>query len=181
MNSVEAGRMLAIIATIDPKLPQPDDAGFMRRLWADMLDHVPADAAERAVHSYYQSERYLQHRNTISPADIVQWWNARRRPNERERDADRNRPEFDATRIHNGVHGVVAAIAERKAITAGTDAADARAASEAAATERSRLLVVPCPRCRAAVGEPCIGPNGPLRKSPCHPSRRDAALQGDPS
>jgi hypothetical protein len=71
MNPAEAGRILAVAIGFDSRMPQPDPRGFLRGIWADALADVPYEDAYRVVIGYYTSERYLDRREPISPADIV--------------------------------------------------------------------------------------------------------------
>jgi hypothetical protein len=71
MNATEAGRILAVAISLDPRMPQPDAKGFIRGVWADALAALEYDDAYQAVLGYYSSEEYLKERNPISPADIV--------------------------------------------------------------------------------------------------------------
>lgn len=175
MNEIEAGRMLLMAISLDPKMPQPDDAGFIRGVWAAALHDVPADAGQRAVVAYYRSDNYAQTRETISPADIVQWWNARRRPTEAERagvpaSSRRELPAapVDPARITAGVTLVRSALAVAK----GVDPDVAQGDADATRLVRS----VPCPHCRARPGLPCTGPRGnPLTKVEAHDSRIQVA------
>jgi len=185
MNEIETGRFLAMAIVLDPKMPQPDDQGFMRRLWTRQLADVPFDAADRALQAYYKSERYAQNRETISPADVVLWWNARRRPTDQERtgtDARRElpRPSFDAQRIRDGVDRVLAALAEAKAVRNGEDPLDAADMAEGETAYRRMVLARPCPHCKAGVAKPCVRPGTdiPLTKEPYHDSRKKLATAG---
>lgn len=175
MNEIEAGRMLLMAISLDPKMPQPDDAGFIRRVWGKALHDVPADAGKAAVVAYYRSDHYAQTRETISPADIVQWWNARRRPTESERagvPATSRRalpaPPPDPDRIMAGVALCRSTLAVAKGVK--PDVAE----GDAAATRLLRSVT--CPHCHAQPGERCTGLHGaPLTKTEAHPSRIAAA------
>lgn len=190
MNETETGRFLAMVIALDPKMPQPDGQGFMRKLWARQLAEVPFDAADRAMQAYYSSERYLEKRETISPADVVQWWNARRRPNDRERAgtaAPRALPRatFDPRRLRDGVDRVLAAMARGKAERAGTNQADATDEADGEVAYRRMVLAVDCPHCRAPAGRPCVrigrsvDTQVPLRRY--HPSRVDRSQSRTPA
>lgn len=181
MNETETGRFLAMVAALDPKMPQPDSQGFMRALWTRQLAEVPFEAADRAMQAYYASERYLASREPISVADVIQWWNARRRPNDRERTPHQaiTRASFDPELIHDGVDRVLAAIKRGKAERAGADPDEAAAQAEGETAARRIVLAVPCPHCHAAVGRPCarVGRSEQQRVElrRYHPSRLDAA------
>lgn len=185
MNEIECGRLLAAAATLDPKFPQSDERGFIRRLWTKLLAAVPVAAGERALEDYYCSSRYLEKREPISPADIVQYWNARRRPNERERagvprtsERTRPAPPADPEVIRAGVDRCFAAMAERRALAAGSDPEEAALVAESESAARRSWRSVPCPveSCHAAPGQPCTTNGKPMTKSPCHPARMDAAF-----
>lgn len=174
MNETEAGRILVIAIHLDPKFPQPDDAGLLRKVWARTLHDVPFDAADRAVTAYYRSDEYARHREPISPADIVQYWNARRRPTEAERtglNAATRRalpaPAADPATIASGVDRVRAMLFGKEAERRGEPTV---ARDEAAAVREARSRT--CTHCGAEVGRPCVdGRGNPLTKSVAHPAR----------
>lgn len=178
MNEQEAGRILAITIQLDSKFPQPDDVGLLRRVWARTLHDVPFDVADRAVTAYYRSDEYAQHRETVSPANIVQYWNARRRPTESERTglnaATRRElpaPERDPVSIQAGVDHVRAVLLGRKTPQVG-NVAVAQDAAQGEAMAIREVRSRPCGHCAAEVGRPCIdGRGNPLTKSLAHPSR----------
>ncbi|PXY20343.1 hypothetical protein BAY59_31390 [Prauserella coralliicola] len=158
MTREEVAQLLAAAATIDPRAPQPGE--LVLRIWTGMLADVPMKAAERALWAHYR-----QTRETIQPADIVNWWREQRRhaPEERER------PPFDPELIHRGVDRVMAALAARKGLEL--------EAAESEAGARRLLRSVECPHCKASIGQPCVSYDGrPLTKRPAHPAREDAAL-----
>jgi len=183
VNEIEVGKLLAMAITLDPKMPEPDEAGFMRRLWTATLHDVPVELAQRALVEYYRSDRYAQTRETISPADIVQWSHARRRPSESERTGlnsatrrEAPRPELDPQRIHDGVDRVHAALGVRRAIASGEDPELAVEIAQGEAAARREFLSRACPWCRAQAGRPCTDGRGrELTRTPAHPSRLDAA------
>ncbi|MGH7743959.1 MAG: zinc finger domain-containing protein [Candidatus Dormibacteria bacterium] len=160
MNETETGRFLTMVITLDPKMPQPDTQGFMRKLWARQLAEVPFEAADRAMQAYYRSDRYVQNREPISPGDVVQWWNARRRPNDRERRGGESRvlprASFDLNQLHAGVDRCITALAESKAVKDGADIADAADIAEGDAAARRSVLAVACPHCKASSGLSCM-------------------------
>ncbi|AHH98233.1 zinc finger domain-containing protein [Kutzneria albida] len=171
MNANEAGRILLMAISLDPKMPQPDDAGFIRSAWAAALHDVPVEAGQQAVIAYYRSDRYTQTRETIAPGDIVQWWNARRRPNEQERAGGDRRalpaPPMDPQRVMAGV----SLVRKSLAIAKGVDPDEAEGEAEAARLLRS----VRCPHCQAEVNRPCVGIRGvPLSDGVVHDSRQQA-------
>ncbi len=183
MNEIEVGQVLAMAITLDPKMPEPDVDGFMRRMWTAALHDVPAELGQRAVVEYYRSDRYAQSRETISPADIVQWSNARRRPTERERSGENEatrrkapRPPASPELIHAGVDRVFAAMHQARAIAGGEEPQMAVAIAEGEAVVRREFRSRPCPHCRAREGDPCVDHRGkPLTKNPAHPARMHAA------
>lgn len=178
MNEIEVGRLLTAAKILDPKMPEPDEQGFVLKLWTRSLHDVPAAVAEEAMTEYYRSARYRETREPISPADIVQWHRDRRRYAQDPRD----RPDFNPERIHSGVDRAIAALAGRKALEAGTDPAEAADVAEGEAGVRRLVRSVPCPYppCGAGVGQPCVGPGGKqLTKTPAHPGRMDAAYAQD--
>jgi hypothetical protein len=73
MTLAEAGRILAVAIVLDPRLPQPDAKGFIRKVWHDALAALPFQDAYDAVIAYYSSEEYRKDRNPIAPADVVAW------------------------------------------------------------------------------------------------------------
>jgi hypothetical protein len=176
MNESETGRFLAMVATLDPKMPKADPQGFMRKVWTRQLADVPFEAADRAMQAYYSGERYLNHREVISPADVVQWWNARRRPNERELAGTSPRralprPALDPERIRAGVDRVLTALIGTKSADAGQQVAQRR-------TARS----VPCPYCAAAVGSACVRARRgetSVEMRGHHPARVEASKAGE--
>lgn len=179
MNDSDAGRILAVAIGLDPKMPQPDAEGVIRGLWAEALAGVPYGAAHRAVIAYYRSEAYAQHRDSVSPADIVGWWNARRRPTEAERTgttgANRRAlpvPVANPERTRSGVDAVRAMLAQTAAMRHGqpADKATAQAATDTARIRDARSRR--CVHCAAEPGEPCVTGRGePLTKSIAHPTR----------
>lgn len=174
MNEIEVGRLLTAAKVLDPKMPEPDDQGFVLKLWTRSLHDVPAKVADEALTEYYRSARYRETREPISPADIVQWHKDRRRYQQEQRD----RPTFDPDRIHAGVDKVLAAFAERKAITAGADPTEVEGVGEGEAGARRIVHSVRCPHptCHADVGQRCTGSGGrPLTKTLAHPARVTAA------
>lgn len=183
MNEIEVGQVLAMAITLDPKMPEPDVDGFMRRLWTAALHDVPAELGQRAVVEYYRSDRYAQTRETISPADIVQWSNGHRRPTERERSGEnaatkRSRPRLpaDPELIHAGVDRVIAALRQRRAIAAGEEPEMAVAIAEGEAVVRRDYRSRRCGHCQALEGQPCVDHRGrPLTKSAAHDARIQAA------
>lgn len=179
MNETEAGRILVIAIHLDPKFPQPDDAGLLRKVWARTLHDVPFDAADRAVTAYYRSDEYARHREPVSPADIVQYWNARRRPTEAERtglNAATRRalpaPAPDPATIASGVDQVRAVLLGKDAHRRGEDPVHAQVAAQDAAAALREARSRPCGYCGAEIGWPCVDGRGkPLTKSPAHPVR----------
>lgn len=168
MTREEVAQLLAAASTVDPRMSQPGE--LVLRMWTGMLENIPMQAAEQALWHHYRHSR-----ETIRPADIVEWHRERRR-HEPER---RERPPFDPDKIHAGVDRAIAALAERKAIAAGTDPGEAADIAEGEAGARRMVLSVPCtwPPCKAAVGSPCVGPDGsPLKKAAAHECREKAAL-----
>lgn len=173
MNEIEVGRLLTAAKILDPKMPEPDEQGFVLKLWARSLHDIPSAVAEEAMTEYYRSARYRESRDPLSPADIVQFHRDRRRYTTDPRD----RAEFNADRIHTGVDKAIAALAGRKAIAAGADAVEAADEAEGESALRRSIRSVPCPYCLADAGMPCVGANGqPLMKTPAHPARMDAAV-----
>lgn len=172
MNESETGRFLAMVATLDPKMPKADAQGFMRKVWTRQLADVPFEAADRAMQAYYSGERYLNHREVISPADVVQWWNARRRPNERELTGTSPqralpRPALDPELIRTGVDRVLTALI-------GTKVEDAPQRVAQRRTARS----VSCPYCDAPAGSACVrarSEEAHIEMRNHHPSRVEAA------
>lgn len=179
MNEQEAGRILAVAIQLDPKFPQPDAAGLLRKVWARTLHDVPFDVAERAVTAYYRSDEYAQHRETVSPANIVQYWNARRPPTEAERtglNAATRRalpaPQADPATIAAGVDRVRAMLLGKDAERRGEDVAHAQEAGQGEASALREARSRPCRHCGAEVGRPCVdGRGNPLTRSLAHPAR----------
>lgn len=187
MNEIEVGQLLAMAITLDPKMPEPDEDGFMRRLWATMLHDVPRELGQRALVDYYRGDRYAQTREPISPADIVQWTLPRRRPTESERTGlnratERKAPraELDPQRIHDGVDLVLSQWQGQRAIRRGDDPEYAMEIAQGETAVRREFLSRPCTHCGAAEGSPCVVPRRgstpqQLTKSPAHPSRMSVA------
>lgn len=176
MNKIEVGRLLTAAKVLDPKMPEPDDQGFVLKLWARSLHDIPSDVADEAMTEYYRSARYRENREPLSPADIVQFYRDRRRYTHAERE---DRPDFAPDRIHAGVDRAIAALAGRKAIGAGTDPVEAADEAEGESALRRAVRSIPCPYppCAALAGSACVGPGGnPLTKSPAHPARMAAAF-----
>lgn len=185
MNAREVGRILAVVVLLDPKFPQPDEAGLLRSVWADMLSDVPYEDGHRAVRAYYRSEAYAAHREPISPADIVGRWNARRRPTEAERTgttaANRRAipaPPLDPERVRAGVDAIRTALLTGKA-------PDGKTSSETEATEtvaqQRALRAQPCHHCGAGPNQHCVDVRGNrLTKSDAHPSRTTAETPAGP-
>lgn len=173
MNEVETAELLTAAKILDSRFVEPDDGGFVIRLWHRTLDDVPMHAAEEAMREYYRSSQYRETRDSISPADIVQWWRDRRRYAA----VDRDRPPVNPEAIAAGVDQAMAALAARKAIRAGEDPSTALEIAAGDAGARRALRSVACPHCRARPGQPCIGPRGnPLTKTEAHDSRIQAAM-----
>lgn len=176
MNEIEVGRLLTAAKVLDPRMPEPDEHGFVLRLWTIALEDVPFTPAERALMEYYRSALYRERRDPISPADIVQWHKDRRRYAAEERE----RLPADPDVIHAGIDRVVAALAERKAIGAGEDPDTAAELAEGEAGARRLVRSKPCTHCGALAGMPCTGPNGkPLTKTEAHDVRVRAAMGQD--
>lgn len=188
MNITEIGRLLTIIAELDQKMPEPDEHGFMQRLWAGLLDDVPFDAAQRAVKAYYRSDLYVQTRNLVSPADIVQWWNARRRPNEAERSganaATRREippPPVDPDVIRRGVTLAIGELAAAKALRRGEDPEDARAVAEGNREVRRLTMASKCDFCGAQPEQPCTKTlRGKQVEVPPHSVRGSVVTESSP-
>lgn len=190
MNEIEVGRVLAFAAAQDPKMPQGDPDGFIRRTWATILADVPADLAQRAVVAYYSGDYYATSREPIVPAVIVQWCNARRRPSDAERTGNHNpatrralpRPPLDPDRIRNGIDLVLATLDARRALPTGAAADHVLAAAlsdehQGEAGARRLIRNTTCPHCHAQPGQPCHTNGKTLTKSPAHPARIEAATR----
>jgi hypothetical protein len=173
VNEIEVGRLLTAAKVLDPKMPEPDEQGFVLKLWTRSLHDIPSAVAEEAMTDYYRSARYRENREPLSPADIVQFYRDRRRYTADPRD----RPEFNADRIHSGVDKAIAALAGSKALAAGADAQEAADEAEGESALRRSIRAVACPYCHALAGMPCVASNGqPLVKTPAHPARMAAAF-----
>lgn len=147
MTSQECAQVIGLAAAADNRIPQPSEE--MLAVWYAILRRVPYEAAHHALAEWYGSERYRETRDSISPADIAGWWRDRRRHAE----AHREVPEFDAERVHRGVDLAVAALARRKAISAGLDPDDAADVAEGEAAWRRRVQAERCEWCRAESGK----------------------------
>jgi hypothetical protein len=175
VNRDEVKGLLAFASSIDPKMPRPDPAVVAG--WTLVLGQVPADPGARAVHAYYRSERYLVSREPVSPADIVQWWNARRRPTDSERSGgsaatrrELPRAEFDPEVGRAGMDRCMAALAARKGL-------DPDAAQGEASWRRS-VMAERCEHCGARPGQRCTGSwlgGKPLTRQLAHDKRMQAA------
>lgn len=185
MTREEVSKLLAGAATVDQMAPQPHP--LVLDVWHGLLADVPFRAAEQAFTEWYRSNTA-----TIQPAWIVGWYRDKKRAylasaeqvREQQRAlTERDRPDFDPGRIHDGVDRVLGALARRQAITAGADPEEAGAIGEGEAGSRRLVQSVPCPHhsCHAGVGQRCVGPGGkPLTKTFAHPSRVDAAYNTNP-
>ncbi|MBP2331261.1 hypothetical protein JOF56_011646 [Kibdelosporangium banguiense] len=176
MTIEEAAQLLVMAKVLDSRFVEPDDGGFVLRLWSRSLEDVPMAAAEEALGEYYRSARYRETRDSIMPADIVQWYRDRKRYPP----AKRGKPVALPDEIHAGVDRVLAALAERKAITAGEDPATAADIAEGETARRRLVQSVACtwPPCKASVGSPCVGPRGvPLSRGRAHEAREAAAAK----
>jgi hypothetical protein len=161
VNRAEVSQLLAAAGAVDPKAPQPGE--LVLRIWTAMLVDIPMAAAERAVVDWYRTNR-----ETIQPADIVNWYRDRRRYEMEQREL----PPADPEVITAGVDRAISALAQRKAIRAGEDPGAALEVAEGDAGARRSLRSVACPHCRARPGQPCTGPRGePLTKTVAHDSR----------
>lgn len=189
MNEIEVGQLLAMAITLDQRMPEPDEDGFMRRLWATMLHDVPRELGQRALVEYYRGDRYAQTRESITPADIVQWSLPRQKPegaggpagglvvHDAEKRAPRKALEVDPQRIRDGYDRVIAEWQGRKAIRRGDDPEFAMDIAQGEVAARRAFLSRPCSHCGAAEGSPCVSPATGMRltKSPAHDARLRAA------
>lgn len=159
MTREEVAQLLAAAAAIDPMAPQPGE--LVLRIWTGMLADVPMSAAERAMWAHYR-----QTRDTIRPADIVNWWREQRRhaPEHRER------PPVDPEVAERGMARVLAALGAAKGLD--------EDAAESEALARRAVRSVSCPHCKAGVGQPCVQPTTGqvLRRRGAHPAREEAAF-----
>jgi hypothetical protein len=170
VNAAEVAQLLGIASTLDNRISA--GSKMQVRTWSHVLDDVPYPVAERALREHYRRST-----DTIMPADIVEHWRiTRREVAERRHHAElrahtRPRQLDEAARlrvIRAGIARVTAALA----ITRGLDPEHAQAEADS----RRAWLAVPCPHCHASPDHPCTGPGGrPLRKTPAHPTRLDAA------
>ncbi|GGM83084.1 hypothetical protein GCM10012275_62100 [Longimycelium tulufanense] len=186
MNEPETAALLAAAKVLDPRFPKPDEHGVLVRLWQQQLRQVPFPAAQQALLSYYASERYRQHRQPISAADVLgEWRDAHRAAEERHRShraltQARQHP-FDPDRLHRGVDQAVTQLAQRWHIRRGLNPQQAHERAAADRAARRAWLSVACPHCRAPAGEPCWRPTpravGRVRRTQPHPSRITEALQ----
>lgn len=178
MNELETSQLLTAAKVLDPRFVEPDDDGFVLRLWHRSLDDVPMEAAEEALREYYRSPQYRETRDSISPADIVQWHKDRRRYA-----YEIERKPVVPEQIHAGVDRVFAALAERKALAAGEDPDMALDIAEGETAVRREYRARKCGHCGAEPGQPCVDHRGrPLTKSPAHDSRMaavEAKARGD--
>lgn len=183
-HAIAVGRALAMAASLDPRMPKSDPDGLIRSTWIAALHDVPADAVQRAVVEHYRSDRYAQKRETVSPADIVQWWNARRPPTEGERTGlnratRRELPaaDVDPQRIHDGYDQVMTALGAAKAVRRGEDPELAVEVAQGEVGVRRVFLSRACSYCGAREGSPCVVPatGQALTKTPAHDARMRAA------
>lgn len=167
MNELETGDLLTAAKILDPRFVEPDDENIVLRLWHRALHDVPMQAAEEAMAEYYRSARYRETRDSISPADIVQWHKDRRRY---EYEIDRTPVKPD--QIHAGVGRVFAALAERKAIKSGEDPEMAIDIADGETSVRRDYRSRRCGHCGASPGLPCVDHRGkPLTMSLAHDCR----------
>ncbi|MER7078158.1 MULTISPECIES: zinc finger domain-containing protein [Bacteria] len=173
MNADDVRSVMAVAAAIDPYMPAADDDVIA--VWVAMLHDVPAKVGAPAVHWYYRSDAYRDHRRTITPGDIFGYYkNAakdwRQRRTAKEITAARAAIEAAPREIPSLSVLFARYNAERKG--ADPDIAE----GEAAARRLYMGVACPHPTCRAQPGQQCTGYTGrPLRKNPAHPARMDAA------
>lgn len=173
MNRQEVTQLLGAASAVDQYAPQPDE--LVLRIWTSMLADIPMKAAEQALVAHYRATK-----DTITPADIAGWYRDRRRY----APVERVSPPADPEVIRNGVDRVFTALAARKALAAAerdggeVDLGEIELAVESDVAARRSWRSVPCPieTCRAAAGSPCTTNGKPMRKSPCHPKRIEAAF-----
>lgn len=174
MNITDVGDVLTIASFVDQRAPQADPD--VLRTWHAILEDVPVDAAERAVHAHYRRSR-----ETITPADIVEAWRAEK---QRQLPLAEVLPQpIAAPGVGaRGMLRVVGELAAAKALRAGLgqdEAEDARGVAEGELEARRRWSTVRCPFCGSAPGSRCTQPDGSRRRvertSP-HPSRVEAAM-----
>jgi hypothetical protein len=166
MNRQEVTQLLGAAAAVDQYAPQPDE--LVLRIWTSMLADIPMKAADQALMFHYRATS-----TTITPADIAGYYRDRRR-----NPPVVERREVDPQLIRDGVDRVMTAWAQAKAISSGADPEDAALVAESNVAARRTWRSVPCPveSCRAAEGAPCTSMGKPLKKSPCHPRRLEAAF-----
>ncbi|MGW1679362.1 zinc finger domain-containing protein [Saccharopolyspora sp. NPDC002376] len=172
MNRDDVLALMGVAAAIDPTMPAYDED--VVAVWVAMLEDVPARVAEPAVHGYYRSDAYREHRRSITPADVFGYYKSAKRDYLERR---------HTTEIANQRAAIAAApqpvgsLAERFArIHAERTGRDPDVA-EAEAGARRQLLAVACSYCKAREHHECTSYNGrPLQKIPAHPSRIDAAV-----
>ncbi|WP_018682206.1 zinc finger domain-containing protein [Actinokineospora enzanensis] len=170
MNDVEVGRLLTVVKMLDQRAPRPDEAGMLRKLWAELLARVPFEAAQQAVRAWYGSDRYRETRETITPADIAGWWRDRRRD-----------PVVERRAITASARSAADAATRGMALWAHLRTGLDSEAAECEVEARRSLLSVRCPwgPCRAGVGERCRDGRGRAltrTRGEVHPSRRALAL-----
>lgn len=183
-HEIAVGRALAMAASLDPRMPRSDPDGLIRSTWVTALHDVPAEAVQRAVVEHYRSDRYAQRRETIAPADVVQWWNARRPPTAGERTGlnratRRELPaaDVDPQRIHDGYDQVMTALGAAKAVRRGEDQELAVEIAQGEVGVRREFRSRPCSYCGVGAGEACVVPatGRPLTRTPAHDARINAA------
>lgn len=176
MTGQDVAQLIGMAAAVDSRMPQPDP--HMLGMWLAAMSRVPLAAGRQAVLDWYRSERFRETRESITPADIAGWWRDRRRHMDAE-EARRAQAPLDPELIRTGIDRVFAALAERRAISAGLDPETAIDVADSEAQSRRLMRSVPCPwpPCRAAETKPCVGPKGvPLRNEQVHDGRRQAVL-----
>ncbi|MER7014530.1 hypothetical protein ABT324_24160 [Saccharopolyspora sp. NPDC000359] len=171
MNTDEVRACMAVAAAIDPTMPAADDD--VVAVWAAMLDDVPGKIGASAVHWYYRSDAYRDHKRTITPADIFGYY--KRQANDwREKQKAKEiiaaeRAIEAAPRELPSIHGLFARFQAEKR---GQDPDMA----EADASARRFVMTVTCPYCKAQPGQQCTTITGRvLARELAHPKRIEVA------
>lgn len=89
MTPAECAKVLAVAATIDPRLRPPslEDATARAQAWAQVLDHrMPVDWAVRGV-----ARHYAESTDSLMPAHLNAAWRAERRAQVERAEAERLR------------------------------------------------------------------------------------------
>lgn len=173
MTRDEIKIVMAAAAAIDPMIPAPHKS--ILDVWETFLADVPGHVGEKAVFWYYRSDAYADHKRSIAPADIFSFWKRS------ELDARKREAAAEITAARAAIEAAPRELPSLNALVARFNAerrGEDPDIAEGEAGARRLFMNVTCPRCKARPGQGCTSYNGrPLRKSPAHPVREEAAMK----